>query len=311
MNDLPLISILIPVYNTQKYVKSCLLSILNQTYKNIEVIVVDDGSTDDSLKVINEVAATDSRIKVFHKENEKNIAKVRNFSLSKMSGQYFTFIDSDDYINKNHILNLYTSMIEYDSDISVCGIFINFIRAKRFSLGIRKGVIRDKSELISKYFLTTKFSVSMCNKLFRYDIGKDLRFDESIKTGEDVLFCFNYLKRCNSLSYTKKRSYNYYMRPGSEIHQKFSSKHVSYVFGLEKLIEEEKNKLFSDILKGVTCISCAFLLFKMKRANFKEKDLIDKCNKYAKEYKNELLGNKYTCLLYRFGWHLFKLICIR
>ena len=310
MEEKPLISILIPVYNTEKYIRRCIESAMCQSYDNLEIVVVDDGSKDSSLSIIQELANKDKRIKEYSKTNEKNIAKTRNYLLERVNGKYFTFLDSDDYLNKNHILNLYNNMVKYDSDISVCGYFINFFRWKRFSLGIRNGSM-NKDDLLGNVIITTKFNVSLWNKLFKSELASDLRFDETIKTGEDIIFCYNYLKMSNKLSYTKKKSYNYYLRPGSEIHQKFSDKHVSYIDGLYELMMNEENELYKSVLKAVISISSAFLVFKMKRAHYDNQEMIDKCKKYAKEYKKDLFSNPYTAGFYKFGYRLLNLICLK
>ena len=307
MEKEPLISILIPVYNTEKYIKRCIESAMNQSYQNIEIVVVDDGSKDNSLKIIKDLANKDSRIKVYSKENENNLAKTRNYLMDRINGEYYTFLDSDDYLNKNHIKNLYNNLKKYDSDIAVCGYFINFLRWKRCSLGFRSGYY-NKDDAIGNLILTSKFNVSLWNKLYKSEYSKDLRFDESIRTGEDIIFCYNYLKRCNKLSYTKKKSYNYYIRPGSEIHQKFSDKHIGYLDGLYELSLKEENELYKEILEGVISISSAFLVFKMKRAHYRNDDLKNKFINYAKEYKKSLFANKYTWWFYKFGYKVLSIL---
>ena len=101
MNE-PLISVIVPVYNVEKYLPQCLDSIKNQTYTNLEIILVDDGSTDSSESICEDYAKSDSRIKLYHKENG-GLSDARNYGIERASGQYFTFIDSDDYITKDYV----------------------------------------------------------------------------------------------------------------------------------------------------------------------------------------------------------------
>ena len=102
----PLITVMIPMYNTEKYVKKCITSLFNQTYKNIEIIVVDDGSTDNSLRICENLAKRDHRLKILHQEN-RGVSAARNIALNESQGDYLVFVDSDDYVRKNYIRNLY------------------------------------------------------------------------------------------------------------------------------------------------------------------------------------------------------------
>ena len=114
-----LVSIVVPVYNVEKYLKKSIESILNQTYDNLEVLLVDDGSTDSSGEICDSFIKVDSRIRVFHKENG-GLSDARNFGIEHMKGQYVSFIDSDDYISKDYVWKLYSSIKNNDSEVSIC-----------------------------------------------------------------------------------------------------------------------------------------------------------------------------------------------
>ena len=113
-----LVSIVVPVYNVEKYLKRCVDSIINQSYNNIEILLVDDGSTDSSGKICDDYLKKDSRIKVIHKQNG-GLSDARNFGIDKSTGDYLSFIDSDDWIEKDMIMNLFNSIINEKSDISI------------------------------------------------------------------------------------------------------------------------------------------------------------------------------------------------
>ena len=115
------ISIIVPVYNVEKYLKTCLDSIINQTYQNLEIILVDDGSTDNSGEICEEYRKTDSRIILIHKENE-GLSMARNFGLDIASGDYISFVDSDDFIARNMMEALYNRLLETQSDMAICSI---------------------------------------------------------------------------------------------------------------------------------------------------------------------------------------------
>lgn len=116
-----LISVIVPVYNVEKYVEKCVESIINQTYKNIEIILVDDGSTDNSGKIIDNISLKDNRIKVIHKENG-GLSDARNAGLDICNGKYIGFVDSDDSIHKKMYEILYKNIKEYSANISICRI---------------------------------------------------------------------------------------------------------------------------------------------------------------------------------------------
>ena len=129
---LPLISVVIPVYNVEDYVRKCIVSVINQTYSNLEILVIDDGSTDHSGQICDELAATDGRIRVFHTFNG-GLSAARNVGIDHATGFFIAFVDSDDWIEPDMYQFLYQQIIEYDADISVCSHYIdigNDIRCK-------------------------------------------------------------------------------------------------------------------------------------------------------------------------------------
>ena len=123
MNESPLISVIVPVYNVEEYLTQCIESIINQTYTNLEIILVDDGSTDQSGKICDEYAIKDDRIQVIHKEN-RGVGSARNVGLDTSKGEYVSFVDSDDYVDKNYIKILLKQMLEHNVQVSICNLAI-------------------------------------------------------------------------------------------------------------------------------------------------------------------------------------------
>ena len=138
MKNIDLISIIIPVYNVEQYLSRCIDSVINQTYKNLEIILIDDGSTDDSGEICDEYALKDNRIKVMHKQNG-GVSSARNEGLDISKGNYIGFIDSDDFIEKDMYEFLYDLLTKNNCDISCCNKFIfkdnKFIASKSFPKG--------------------------------------------------------------------------------------------------------------------------------------------------------------------------------
>lgn len=169
------ISIIVPVYNTEKYLSKCLNSLIKQTYKDIEIIVVNDGSKDKSLEIAKKFAKQDNRIKVFNKENG-GLSSARNFGIEKASGEYIGFVDSDDYTKENMFEILYNMIKEANAKIAICGWYLvedNQIRTCNFKC--KKLVLNDE-QAIDMLLNHVSFDNFACNKLFHRALFKDVIF---------------------------------------------------------------------------------------------------------------------------------------
>lgn len=193
-----MISIIVPVYNTECYLRACIESILNQTYKNFELILVDDGSTDNSWMICLEYQDKDRRVRSFHKENT-GVSSTRNFGLNKALGEYISFCDSDDIIKSNLYEVLFNTLIKYDVD-RVCGGYEYlypdghqlYCKARK-----RDGIYQMKDILpimIDDGTLSGFLFSGVNNSIFKNEIIRkyNIRFSESIKYNEDSLFSFEY-----------------------------------------------------------------------------------------------------------------------
>ncbi len=192
------VSIIVPIYNIEKYLPSCLNSIIGQTYQDLEIILIDDGSTDNSGKIANDFAKKDHRIKVIHQKNAGQSA-ARNTGLAKATGKYISFIDADDEIAPNFIESLFHAY-NASTSISVCGIRYKRLRQKSTS-DVYVNPVRRRRKHESKaayilYLLAIDGRMySSVNKLYLANIAKVLKFDESINFAEDTKFVLDYLKR--------------------------------------------------------------------------------------------------------------------
>lgn len=225
-----LISVIVPVYNVEQYLEKCVNSITNQTYRNLEIILVDDGSTDNSGKICDHLAKNDSRIKVIHKKNG-GVAEARNFGIDVATGENISFIDSDDYINSKYFEILYKAMVANNAEIVICD-YIKFEEDKEIKTSINENckiVSHDKYSIFSDYYnmghkhekIAVPWGKVYKTKLFkniRYPVGAKAEdeltqykiFDKSQKTIEIKEKLYYYLRRNASLSsdwYTKPRIY--------------------------------------------------------------------------------------------------------
>lgn len=175
------VSLIVPIYNTQKYLKKCINSLINQTLKDIEIILINDGSTDNSEKIIKEFK--DKRIKYISKENE-GIGKTRNLGIEKSTGEYLAFVDSDDYLNEHFCEYMYEKATKDNCDLVICDFFES--REKLYSIkfkDFKNTNLKKNPELINNV------NLGPCNKLYKKDlfINKDNRFEENLKY-EDAPF---------------------------------------------------------------------------------------------------------------------------
>ncbi|MCZ6161767.1 glycosyltransferase family 2 protein [Campylobacter ureolyticus] len=209
----PLISVVVPVYNVEKYLKKCIQSIIDQTYKNLEIILVDDGSNDNSGKICDEFAQKDNRIKVIHKINGGQ-ADARNKALDIMNGEWVVFVDSDDFIEKFHIGNLYFQAIKNNSDICVCG--FNIVDENYKIIQIIKVKFSDSlnGDLSFKYSLNSKIDPSLWNKIFKSSLFENTRFVNGIYY-EDRELIHRIFYKADKVSFLNSESYFYLERVGS------------------------------------------------------------------------------------------------
>ena len=250
-----LISVIIPVYNVEPYLKKCLDSVVTQTYKEIEIILVDDGSTDGSGLICDEYAAQDKRIKVIRKQNG-GLSDARNVGLDQCNGRYVTFIDSDDYVASDYIERLYRILVEYNADIAVCDYF-EFYDDEPVQTPEKgeKIIVFDKLQALEQLY--GKYSTQMtvaCSKLYKTELFKDLRFPVG-KVHEDMFMAHRVLYKSNGVVLTTRKLYFYRKRKGSITREGFKVKNrLDNICALKERIEFfEKNKLHH--LREKTCAS--------------------------------------------------------
>ena len=275
-----MISILLPVFNSQKYLSSCINSILEQSYGDFELVIVDDGSVDESGQIIKEFASKDSRIKSFYKENEGSISKTRNFLLEKVTGEYFVFIDSDDVIEKDFLKILLETMNKTQSDIVACG-----FKLVNMPVLIKKGYGKksvDSSKALEEMLFSGRF-YAVWNKLIKSEKTKNIRFDESLNYGEDLIYFFNLLKSDLKFTFIDNPLYFYRIHPNS---LSTSSLGDSKKVFLEKLIELSRDDYYSDIEEIIKVWIYATASFYRYKTRFKRKEYAE-YRSYLKEIVEE------------------------
>lgn len=211
------ISIIVPVYQAEKYISKCIESIVNQTYKNLEIILIDDGSTDSSGEICDRYGERDKRIVVVHNPN-KGVSAARNCGLDIATGDYITFVDSDDYID----LQMYSEMMKvvekYSCDVVMCDCIKEFKgKSEKYTHAIREGFY-DKEQLKQEYYsqllitpnIEYPATISNCLCLIKKEIGKKIRYVEDVKYSEDLLFGAQMMYMANSFFYMKGQYFYHY-----------------------------------------------------------------------------------------------------
>jgi glycosyltransferase involved in cell wall biosynthesis len=219
-----LISIVIPIYNVEKYLKNCVDSVCNQTYRNLEIILVDDGSPDHCPEICEDYARNDSRVRVIHKQNG-GLSDARNYGIEVAKGKYITCIDSDDYVSEDFIEYLYKLLKDANADISVCG----FIKTKNLNenriFTSEDTIEMSSNQAIQEMLYAKIFTTSAWGKLYRTDLFYDVTYPLG-KYSEDMYTTFKLLNKANKVVYGNQVCYYYLHRPNSILTSDFSSKHL-------------------------------------------------------------------------------------
>lgn len=247
MNQENMVSIIIPVYNAEKYLHRCVDSVLKQTYQNLEILLIDDGSKDGSGAICDEYAAQDCRVRVIHKENT-GVSDTRNVGLDEAKGDYILFIDSDDYIEDVMVERLLCRALKDNSDIVMCRYCVD--RAGTVSsINMRYrdeyvGFEDIKSGLLYLYYTDYHTGLySLWNKLIKKSVYSTdgIRFDTTLKRGEDAWFVFQCLKRCNRVAYINEPYYYYYQNPSSVMHTVYEDQFEKWVDMRKRLLKENES----------------------------------------------------------------------
>ncbi|MBR4325269.1 MAG: glycosyltransferase family 2 protein [Bacteroidales bacterium] len=234
----PLISIIVPIYKVEKYLDECVLSLINQTYKNLEIILVDDGSPDNCGRMCDEYAAKDSRIKVIHKENG-GLSDARNVAIDVAQGEWITFVDSDDYVINDYVGYLYDLVIKYSCEISIA-MPCEFIDGQKPKCGNEKIIAEKLDSLyaVEQMFYQKKFDTGAWAKLYHrrlFELG--IRYPKGL-VYEDLATTYKLMLACKGVAFATKVVYYYRMRTSS-IEGSFNPAKIQSVLSVAKLMDDD------------------------------------------------------------------------
>lgn len=232
-----MISVIVPVYNVEKYLERCVKSIAAQTYKDLEILLIDDGSTDKSGKMCDDFQQTDSRIKAFHKQNG-GLSDARNYGIEHSAGEFISFVDSDDYIDEKMLETLHRLITENDADLAVCSAMDVFEDKEVTQVKEIKEFNLNKVESY-KYMLRGNGIPSACNKLYKRQTVGNVRFPVG-KLYEDGFFTPQILKRVEKTAVTSKPMYYYFRRADSITTKPFRKGDLDVIEAYDKCVKQVK-----------------------------------------------------------------------
>lgn len=288
------ISIIVPVYKVEKYLNRCIDSILNQSYKNIEVILVDDGSPDNCGKICDEYLLKDNRIRVIHKENG-GLSSARNAGLDIATGDYIGFVDSDDWIEPKMYETLIENVIKYNAQISVGGVVDLLEEGNKYTSikstfdGNIKIECLNKEDAMKKFFLG---SWSAWDKIYKREVHEKIRFPEG-EINEDEAIAMQILDNCEKIVYTNEVFYNYIKRSDSITTSEFSEKKLDWYKNCKRNLEFIKEN-YSSLNEYAEVRFCNSIMWSLRciaieNNNFKDSINILLCG--LRDNKKELLNN--------------------
>lgn len=289
-NDL--ISVIIPIFNVEQYLKRCIDSVINQTYKNIEIILVDDESPDNCPKICDEYQKNDSRIKVIHKTNG-GLSDARNAGLEIATGEYVTFIDSDDYIDCDYIEFLYNLINKYDVKMSICSYKAIYDNGTVLTQENNKEYKISAHDTLEKMLYHEDFNVATWAKLYKKELFNNVRFPKG-KIFEDALTTYKLVDQCDNVAIGLTSKYNYMIRSNSILTGKFNIKKLTLVDAYEEMgnyIIKKYPDLESAIIRSRVYANISTLrqIINIKpRMKVEEKKLI----KFIRENKKIVLSNE-------------------
>lgn len=269
----PLISILIPAYNVEKYLPHCLHSILSQSYKCLQIVIIDDGSTDNTLSVCARYADKDTRVEVYHQDNS-GVATTRNNLLEKVKGDWVLFVDADDWIEPDMVDSLINLADERSADIVECKNVINDIECNKERQEI---TIWKQEDAVRQFLRHVDFNGSLCNKLVKASLLHKEKFQRDISYGEDALFCWHLLQKARTIVRTSAQFYHYRMNEESISHLSWTPEKKGSGSIVWRIISQETAELwpqYLDIAKARFAIEDMWGLYYASLANYPYDDHI-------------------------------------
>lgn len=246
------ISVIIPIYNVEKYLSKCIDSVISQTYSNLEIILVNDGSTDSSGRICDEYEKLDKRVKVIHKENG-GLSDARNYGIEASTGDYIAFLDSDDWADKKLYMTLYKNIKKNHADISICNFKKYYSDKDIEKQELNEVKCYSNIEALERLYCNDAvIMVVAWNKLYKRKVIGDLRFPVG-KIHEDEYLTPMIIYNANKISYINNELIYYRQRENSIMNKKFNVKRLDYLYVLESRMKFFKENMLDELYEKNVC----------------------------------------------------------
>lgn len=301
---MPTISVIVPIYNVEKYLEKCIVSILDQTFRDFELLLIDDGSPDDSIQICEKYRLVDSRIKIIRKKNG-GLSSARNCGIDNAEGMFYTFIDSDDWVGVDFLEKLLNAIQFTNAQIAVCGYDWDYDDnnyVQRIVSNKNEVYRLDKAKYIEKALLGEGFSVSAWGKLYKKELFDVIRFPEG-RLFEDLAIFPEIVKQVEHAVYIPFLGYHYRVRKDSILHSVFSDKKLDYVEMALKCKDKLTGECDTAVLDLKVLMACVDTLMDMERpSTIKQKEMQYECLDRVKEFgiwaiRDKRLNKKYKAFI--------------
>ncbi len=310
-----LISVIVPVYKVEKYLNKCIESIVNQTYKNLEIILVDDGSPDECGKICDNYAQKDMRIKVIHKENG-GLSDARNAGINISNGKYISFIDSDDYIDLEYIELLYKTIKKDKSDMAISSHKVIYENGTILEKATKEESILESKEVLKRILYDDGIDLSAWAKLYKIELFEEIRYPKG-RLFEDAATTYKLVDKCKKISIISKSTYNYIIRGNSITNVNFSEKKMDLIISTEEMCNYIKKK-YPDLEEAANRrLMYAYLstLTQLIKSNKRNKSVEKRLYGYIKQNSKMILKDKnvprrdkVAIISTKFGLGFYKII---
>lgn len=287
------VTILVPCYNVEEFLPKSLDSIINQTFKNLQIVLIDDGSKDNTWDIMQKYAAKDSRIEIYHQENQ-GVATTRNNLLDKVKGDFILFVDSDDWMEPDMVDFMVSKALKNNADVTICG---NVINDAPLSVNFTEKIL-SKSEALKRFLYHKNLRGSLWNKLIATSLLQNVRFHSEISFGEDALFCWHIFQKADNFVMTDKQLYHYRMVETSLSHSAFGPKKLSGHFVWDWICKETTQRYpeYIHIAEARHCIEDVLLLRDAAHSGYTNKNDIEMLQKSIRDNWHTLNKVKITSI---------------
>lgn len=296
-NDIGLISVVVPIYNMKQYLTRCVDTLLNQTYTNYEIVLVNDGSTDGSEELCEEIVAKHPQVRYVYKENG-GLSSARNTGIENAKGDYIIFPDPDDWVTEDYLETLVELHVKYDSDLEICGYYVSNENGDVNPHEKKEIDVTDNNTALERVVSQNWYRGFAANKLYHLDIIRQntLWFDTELGMAQDLHFAFRYILNCKKISFNPAPCYYYYQHIGAVTNVKspLTARKISGLKTYEKLAEISQKDYpnVSNMVKSTLGNMSMHFTFIYLYTNMSDKEIYSKLRKTTKDNMKFFIKNK-------------------